>query len=79
MDRKRFVRCTPSPDPAVKRRPIIDFSSGYVRRALGFTPKQGDRRPWRVQQNYVADLAAMSLARMGDELAFVRNDRGARA
>ncbi|MGC1258931.1 MAG: NAD(P)/FAD-dependent oxidoreductase, partial [Candidatus Acidiferrales bacterium] len=59
MDRKGWSVCVPNvPDPSIKPEPLIDFSSGYVRRADGVLPKQGQKTPWRVQQNYVKDLAS---------------------
>jgi monooxygenase len=36
--------------------PFMDFQSGYVLRALDRLPKQGDRAPWRLKQNYLSDL-----------------------
>ncbi|MCW2796480.1 NAD(P)/FAD-dependent oxidoreductase [Nocardioides sp.] len=43
-------------DPSVEERPFMDFSSGYVLRALDHLPKQGDRAPWLLKQNYLTDL-----------------------
>ena len=43
-------------DPAMPRLPWIDFSSGYIQRSMHLFPKQGDRRPWRLDQNYALDL-----------------------
>ena len=48
---------------ATERHPMLDFSSGYVRRAEGSLPAQGPKAPWRVHQNYLKDLAAMRFAR----------------
>ena len=36
--------------------PFLDFSSGYVQRALGHLPKQGSAKPWKLNQNYAKDL-----------------------
>jgi len=36
--------------------PIIDFSSGYVVRALDRLPRQGHVVPWKLYQNYIRDL-----------------------
>ena len=47
----------PRLDPEVRPRPIIDLQSGYVQRALGELPHQGDRGVWRVRQNYLWDAA----------------------
>ena len=43
-------------DPEVQERPFMDFSSGYVLRALDQLPKQGDRAPWLLRQNYLTDV-----------------------
>jgi cation diffusion facilitator CzcD-associated flavoprotein CzcO len=50
----RVVR-PPAHPRGVTREPLLDLSSGYVRRALGDLPSQGSVRPWRVHQNYVLD------------------------
>ena len=46
----------PVRSPEVAEEPILDFTSGYVVRSLDELPKQGDREPWRLRQNYVIDL-----------------------
>jgi cyclohexanone monooxygenase len=64
-------------DPAVGERPLIDFSSGYVRRAADVLPRQGDRFPWRVHQNYLRDLIVTRYSRLEDEaLQFRRRGAG---
>jgi cation diffusion facilitator CzcD-associated flavoprotein CzcO len=42
-------------DPAMPRRPLLDFRPGYVVRALDRLPKQGDRAPWRQAMDYLHD------------------------
>ena len=67
MDRKGWSVCVPNPpDPSVNPEPLLDFSSGYVRRADGVLPRQGQRAPWRVPQNYVKDLAAFTFGSVSD-------------
>ena len=57
MDEHGYAQCVPEcRDPSVGEEPIIDFSSGYVLRALDQLPKQGSKRPWRLHQNYPLDL-----------------------
>ena len=64
----------PVRDPAVHERPFLDFSSGYVQRALAMLPKQGDRKPWRLAQNYFVDLATLRFAPLQDNaLQFLRH------
>ncbi len=53
-------------EPGVEEVPFVDFTSGYVQRALPFLPKQGARRPWRLYQNYALDLAALKWGRLED-------------
>jgi cation diffusion facilitator CzcD-associated flavoprotein CzcO len=57
-------------DGDLERRPVIDFSSGYVARAQGVLPSQGQRSPWRVPQNYVRDSLGMRFGRIDAALEF---------
>ena len=67
MDRKGFTECRPvNADPAMPPAPWLDFSSGYVRRAMDRFPKQGNKAPWRVYQNYALDLLAFRYGRIDD-------------
>ena len=45
---------------------MLDFSSGYVHRAAGSLPSQGEKAPWRVHQNYLKDLTALRFGRIDD-------------
>ena len=53
-------------DPGVAEIPFLDFTSGYVRRALPLLPRQGARRPWRLRQNYLLDLLTLRFGRIDD-------------
>ena len=53
-------------DANVAERPFLDFTSGYVQRALPLLPKQGERRPWRLYQNYLLDLMTLRFGRIED-------------
>ena len=60
MDRRGYVTCTPRlRDPSVKPEPLIDFSSGYVQRAIDQLPRQGSKKPWKLYQNYLRDLLSL--------------------
>jgi monooxygenase len=51
----------------------MDFTSGYVLRALDMMPRQGHRAPWRLKQNYLTDLRMIRRGRIDDGvLAFDR-------
>lgn len=43
------------------------LSSGYVRRAKEVLPKQGDRYPWRVMNNYLLDRLMLKYRRIDDD------------
>jgi cation diffusion facilitator CzcD-associated flavoprotein CzcO len=67
MERRGLDICVPRPPAGgVERHPMLDFSSGYVRRAEGSLPHQGPKPPWRVHQNYLKDLAMLSLRPVAD-------------
>jgi cation diffusion facilitator CzcD-associated flavoprotein CzcO len=67
MDAKGTPIATPRlADPNMKSDPMLDFSSGYVQRAIAATPKQGPAAPWRQNQNYFTDLKEMRKAPIED-------------
>ncbi len=67
MDRHGYAQCTPRVnDPEVTEEPILDFTSGYVQRALHTLPRQGSKTPWRLHQNYVRDLSMLRYGRVDD-------------
>jgi cation diffusion facilitator CzcD-associated flavoprotein CzcO/acetyl esterase/lipase len=76
MDRRGEIVFTPTRDADVAPEPFLDFSSGYVQRAAAILPKQGDRKPWRLYQNYVLDLMALRFGKVADGvMAFARGER----
>lgn len=67
MDAHGHASATPRlPDPAMPSEPFLDFSSGYVTRAMDQFPKQGPAAPWRHPQNYIKDLFLMRYGRLDD-------------
>lgn len=75
MDSHGYAEATPRRnDPEVTEQPVLDFSSGYVQRALPGLPKQGSKKPWRLNQNYALDLAGVRFSSIDDgTLEFRRN------
>jgi monooxygenase len=68
MEKHGYTRCTPhNRDPDVGAEPWIDFSSGYVQRALSMLPKQGTKAPWKLHQNYLLDLLTLKFGAVEDE------------
>ncbi|GAA4777138.1 NAD(P)/FAD-dependent oxidoreductase [Stakelama sediminis] len=70
MKTRGLRQCTPRFEGKVDTAPLIDFSSGYVRRALDRLPKQGTVKPWRLHQNYLLDLLALRYGSVDDHMAF---------
>jgi cation diffusion facilitator CzcD-associated flavoprotein CzcO len=54
-------------DAAMSTEPWIDFSSGYIQRALHLFPKHGSRKPWKLHQNYARDLLSLKFGTVRDE------------
>ena len=66
-------------DPTVEQMPWLDFSSGYVQRAIARLPKQGSKAPWKLYQNYALDLVNLRFAPVEDGvLEFSNPARGER-
>ncbi len=80
MDEKGVQIATPTlADPNMKPEPWLDFSSGYVVRAVAMLPKQGPKAPWRQNQNYFTDIKEMRKAPIEDEaLVFSKATAGAK-
>ncbi|MEL0167478.1 MAG: NAD(P)/FAD-dependent oxidoreductase [Pseudomonadaceae bacterium] len=66
MDRKGYRVAMARRDPSVNKMPFLDFSSGYVQRADGMLPQQGDKAPWQVHQNYLKDKLNIQYSRVDD-------------
>ena len=67
MDRRGYAQCTPRlNDPTITAESAIDFTSGYVLRALHTLPRQGSKTPWRLHQNYFKDLSMFRFGRVDD-------------
>lgn len=67
MDRIGADICTPRlEDPDMPAAPWLDFTSGYVQRAMDQFPKQGPKAPWLAHQNYARDVSELRLGRLED-------------
>jgi monooxygenase len=79
MDEHGYRQATPeNNDPSVTEEPFIDFTSGYVLRAIDKFPRQGSKAPWRLYQNYARDIVALRHGKLEDgALVFSNRDAGA--
>jgi cation diffusion facilitator CzcD-associated flavoprotein CzcO len=67
MERRGYRQCLPrNDDPSVTEEPWIDFSSGYIQRALAKFPKQGSKKPWKLYQNYALDIMSLKFGALED-------------
>ena len=57
MDAHGYDTACPVPDdPHMQTRPFIDFSAGYVQRAVDQLPRQGAGQPWVTSMSYHSDV-----------------------
>jgi monooxygenase len=71
MKKRGLRQATPvNDDPSVEAQPFLDFTSGYVQRAIEHLPKQGSKAPWRVNQNYALDVMALKFGSVDDAMVF---------
>jgi hypothetical protein len=57
MSAHGYDECRPvNDDPALEKRPLLDFTAGYVQRSLDRFPKQGAAEPWQLSMSYQRDV-----------------------
>lgn len=67
MDRHGYRQCTPRLDTLPTATTLaVDLESGYIQRAADRMPRQSEKRPWRVYQNYLIDLFYLGYSRIAD-------------
>lgn len=67
LDSQGYDRVEPvNPASDIEERPLLDFTPGYVLRALDRLPKAGSRAPWRLKQNYLLDLRLIRHGKVDD-------------
>ena len=56
LDKAGLDAAVPVPrDPDMQTQPLLDFEAGYVLRSIDQLPKQGEREPWYLAQDYFKD------------------------
>ncbi len=67
MDSRGYDVCVPAnDDPRVTERPLLDFSAGYVLRAIDQFPRAGSRAPWRLGMSYLSDALTLRHGKIDD-------------
>ncbi len=59
MDERGWRVAVPVPPTRGVRRPLLPLTSGYIQRAAGEVPQQGEAAPWVMRQNYLLDRRDM--------------------
>ncbi len=73
MRRRHIVAAVPRRDASVQEEDFLNLTSGYIQRGIGLLPKQGSKRPWRLDQNYPKDAVMLRYGRLADgTMEFVR-------
>jgi monooxygenase len=78
MDANGFDTVVPEhPGDSVEERPLMDFTPGYVLRALDSLPKAGAKSPWKLKQNYFLDIRMIRQGKVDDEALHFTKHRAA--
>jgi monooxygenase len=78
MDAGGFDTVVPEhPGNSVEERPLMDFTPGYVLRALDSLPKAGSKAPWKLKQNYFLDVRMIRQGKVDDEALHFTKHRAA--
>ncbi|MCO5316640.1 MAG: NAD(P)/FAD-dependent oxidoreductase [Solirubrobacterales bacterium] len=56
-----------APDGPMETVPLLNLDSGYIRRAESRLPKAGDRSPWVLHMNYLADRRELLRGNLEDD------------
>lgn len=75
MDRKGYTAVVPQPQAGLNQRPLLDLASGYIQRSIDAFPRQGDKHPWTVRQNYLLDTVTTFRTDLSKTLKPVSKDR----
>ncbi|WP_213980257.1 NAD(P)/FAD-dependent oxidoreductase [Sphingomonas sp. dw_22] len=70
MKKRGMRQVTPRLGAPIEEAPFLDFTSGYVQRAMDKFPRRGTRAPWRVDQSYTRDVMALKYGGLDQEMAF---------
>jgi cation diffusion facilitator CzcD-associated flavoprotein CzcO len=69
MDKKGYTQVVPFDADNSRTEDTVmgGLNSGYIRRALDQLPKQGNKRPWKIVQDYVRDVPILRYGAIEDE------------
>lgn len=67
MEQHGYTKCVPiQNDPHLNLETFVDFTSSYFMRHIEDLPKQGDKEPWKLKQDYYVDYKKLKRAAVDD-------------
>ncbi len=72
MEQNGWRVAVPRAPEGMSGRPLLPLRSGYVERAAGELPQQGDAAPWLMRQNYLLDRRDMLRGDVTEAMSFAR-------
>lgn len=67
MDEHEYTMCVPRQhDLNLNLESFVDFNSSYILRYIDTFPKQGDKEPWKLKQDYFTDYKKLKKGRVDD-------------
>jgi monooxygenase len=67
MDEHGYNECVPRRrDASIEETPWLNLASGYIQRASADLPKQGSKKPWKLDQSYARDLVSLRYSPVDD-------------
>lgn len=70
LDKHGHRSAAPAATGGMAPRPILDLTAGYVQRAAGAFPKQGNRHPWIMRHNYLLDAPSALFGSLSANMLF---------
>lgn len=68
MDKKNYKSFTPKVmDDNMETIPLLNLNSGYIYRSEHEFPRQGEKIPWRLYQNYFRDFKTLRINKLTDK------------
>jgi cation diffusion facilitator CzcD-associated flavoprotein CzcO len=77
MDERGYAYCVPDAPAVESTKPLLDFSAGYVLRAIDQFPKQGTEPPWELNMDYLRDRKVLLDGPVGDHMRFTPSSSAA--
>ena len=76
MDENEYSKCVPVlTDSDLSLESFVDFNSSYILRYIQDYPKQGDKEPWKLKQDYFVDYRKLKKEKVNDGIMQFTNPK----